>query len=62
MALAVGGMLEKPASDPARLQQYFDDPIKIGIFWRWFGGGICDGDRAAAAALMVWPDANFGQA
>ena len=28
LVFAVGGVLEEPTPDPARLQRYYDDPIK----------------------------------
>ena len=60
LIFAVGGVLEEPQPDVARLQRYCDDPVKIGIIlsmpWRVFAIAVGLG----VAALMVWPDATFG--
>ena len=59
---AIGGTLEEPAPDAARLQQYYDDPIKVGIVMAMVWGVFAMGIGLWVAALMVWPDATFGQA
>jgi len=62
LVFAVGGMLGEPAPNPARLQQYFDDPIKVGIVLAMIWGVLAMAIGLWVAALMVWPDATFGQA
>jgi cytochrome c oxidase cbb3-type subunit 1 len=70
MALALGitlvfaavGVLEEPSPEPARLQRYYDDPIKAGIVLAMVWGVFAMAIGLWVAALMVWPDATFGQA
>ncbi|MFN3281511.1 MAG: cbb3-type cytochrome c oxidase subunit I [Gemmobacter sp.] len=62
LVFAVGGTLEEPAPDPARLTRYYDDPIKVGIVLAMIRGVFAMGVGLWVAALMVWPDATFGQA
>ncbi|MDP1576537.1 MAG: cbb3-type cytochrome c oxidase subunit I, partial [Cypionkella sp.] len=59
---AIGGTLEEPAPDAARLQQYYDDPIKVGIVLAMLWGVFAMGIGLWVAGLMVWPDATFGEA
>lgn len=62
LVFAVGGVLEEPAPNPARLLQYYDDPIKVGIVLAMVWGVFAMSIGLWVAALMVWPDATFGQA
>ena len=39
LVFAVGGVLEEPAPNPARLLRYYDDPIRIGILLAMACGG-----------------------
>jgi cytochrome c oxidase cbb3-type subunit I len=59
LVFAVGGVLEESAPDPARLQQYYDDPIKVGIVLSMMWGVFAMAIGLWVAALMVWPDATF---
>ncbi len=62
LVFAVGGVLELPAPASERLFQYYDDPIKAGILISLFWGVVAMGVGLWVAALMVWPEATFGQA
>jgi uncharacterized protein YidB (DUF937 family) len=62
LVFAVGGVLEEPLPNPARLLQYYDDPIKVGIVLAMIWGVFAMSIGLWVAALMVWPDATFGQA
>ncbi|HTO40260.1 MAG TPA: cbb3-type cytochrome c oxidase subunit I, partial [Rhizomicrobium sp.] len=48
--------------DPARLSQYYDDPIKIGIGLTLVWGVFAMGFGVWVAALLAWPDLTFDQA
>ncbi|MDZ4094615.1 MAG: cbb3-type cytochrome c oxidase subunit I, partial [Paracoccaceae bacterium] len=62
LVFAVGGVLEEQAPDPARLGRYYDDPIKVGVILAMVWGVFAMAVGLWVAALMVWPDATFGQA
>ncbi len=62
LIFAVGGTLEEPEPDPARLQRYYDDPTKVAVVLAMVWGVIAMGVGLWIASLMVWPDATFGQA
>lgn len=62
LVFAVGAVLEEPVPSSARLLQYCDDPIKVGIVSAMVWGVYAMLIGLWVAALMVWPDATFGQA
>lgn len=61
LVFAVGGTLYDPAPDPARLQRYYDDPVKVGVVLAMIWGVFAMGVGLWVAALMVWPEATFAQ-
>lgn len=52
--------LDLPEPDPARLQNYYDDPIRVGIVltMAWAVLGLFVG--VWVAALLAWPELTFG--
>lgn len=62
LVFAIGGTLEEPAPDPARLQRYYDDPVKVGVVLAMIWGVFAMAVGLWVAALMVWPEATFAQA
>jgi|GEM_PF-2293401 len=62
LLFAVGSVMVEPAPTPTRLPQYYDDPIKVGIVLAMIWGVFAMAIGLWVAALMVWPDATFGQA
>lgn len=62
LVLAVGSRSFAPEPEPARLSRYYDDPIKAGILIAMAWGVFAMAIGLWVAALMVWPDATFGQA
>lgn len=52
--------LDLPEPDPARLQDYYDDPIRVGIVltMAWAVLGLFVG--VWVAALLAWPELTFG--
>ena len=62
LAFALVGQMFEPEPGRKRLSRYFDDPIKAGILMAMFWGIIAMATGLWVAALMVWPDATFGEA
>ncbi|SMX48796.1 cytochrome-c oxidase, cbb3-type subunit I [Maliponia aquimaris] len=62
LVFVVGGVLEHPGPDPQRLSHYYDDPIKAGILIALLWGVFAMAVGLWVAALVVWPEATFGQA
>nr|WP_306268650.1 cytochrome-c oxidase, cbb3-type subunit I [Pararhizobium sp. IMCC3301] len=62
LVFAVGSRYFEPEPAPERLSRYFDDPIRAGILIAMVWGVVAMAVGLWVAALMVWPEATFGQA